>query len=281
MNQDQFLIYSSQKKPIQLKAERITLYRQAEIIEAVSENNEIYYLFFYKYHFLTAAKAKKLRRYSFMESAFKHGMVFNAPHPFIDVLLSSNQPCRISNFKPLMKELDRRYSLPEKAFILTFFESFISKKLFDEIKSIFYIYRRSGKNFNGYQIIRILMDFAPNHSFVRQMSSDKSFSQYRDQYDRFDEAILSADPVYFEKIAYANSDDDIYFQKLIARFDQSSRWIDLLALYSIHFSKNPSTHVYESLTRIAVSHFNAHQIMQLQENCTTIRHTLHRWKGNF
>ncbi|RYG72019.1 hypothetical protein EU245_11990 [Lentibacillus lipolyticus] len=266
MSNNQFILYNRRKKPIVFEPSRVALYRQCEVVEAVSENNDMYYLFFYNYRFLTAAKATKLKRRSFIASALQHGMVFEAPHPFIECLFSSNQALQMKGFDTLIKELDKRYSLLEKAFILTFFESFISKKrLFEAIKAIFYIYRRSGQNFNGYQIIRILMDFAPGHSFVRQMAADKSFRQYKDQYDQHDEAVLSADPVFFEKVAYANSDDNTYLQQLITHLEQSSRWIDVLALYSIHFVKNPATHTYDSLISIAASHLTAHQVTQLQE----------------
>lgn len=104
MNEDQFLLYDHQK-PILLKAEKISFYLQGEIIEAFTENNEVYYLIFYKYQFLTAVKAIRLRRKSYIEDSFKKGMVFNAPHPFINGLLSSNAPLKIISFQPLIKNL--------------------------------------------------------------------------------------------------------------------------------------------------------------------------------
>ncbi|TRM11663.1 hypothetical protein FH966_08190 [Lentibacillus cibarius] len=266
MSNMQTILYNRRKKPIAMEPSRIALYRQCEVVEAISENNDMYYLFFYHYRFLTAAKASKLKRGSFIASTFQHGMVFDAPHPFIEYLITSNQPLHIKGFDTLIKDLDKRYSSLEKAFILTFFESFLSKKrLFEEIKSTFYAYRRKGQNFYGYQIIRILMDFAPGHSFVRQMSGDSIFRQYQDSYSRCDEAILSADPIFFEKIAFANMDSHTWFQKLITHLDQSSRWLDLLAIYCFRLINHPSIHVYEPFKEIAVSHLNAHQVMQLQE----------------
>src|SRR5699024_11831800 len=108
MNTDQFSIYGSSQKPIQLRASRIALYLGAGIIEAWTKHNQVYYLFFYKHDFLTAAKAKKMKRRSFIASAFKQGIVYNAPHPFIYVLLSTNQPYRIRRLYPLLKKLDRK-----------------------------------------------------------------------------------------------------------------------------------------------------------------------------
>lgn len=58
MRQDQFLLYDH-KKQISLKAERAAFYLQGQIIEAFSEKNEVYYLIFYKYDFLTAVKTDR------------------------------------------------------------------------------------------------------------------------------------------------------------------------------------------------------------------------------
>ncbi|GAA0440257.1 hypothetical protein GCM10008983_16520 [Lentibacillus halophilus] len=266
MTEDQFLIYNSQQKPIRVKPERMVFYRQAEIIEAVNESQEMYYLFFYNYHFLTAAKAKKLKRGSFIASAFKHGMVFHAPHPFINLLFSFNHSPIIRHFDTLMSTLKKRYTLPENAFILTFFESFVSKKrLFQEIKAMFYVYRRSGQTFQGYRIIRILMEFAPEHRFVREMSDDKSFTPYPDRYNSYDNEIIQADSIFAERTYYAHRHDTSYYQPLITYLESYSRWMDLLALYSEQLAINPSTALYQSFISLAEHHLDTCQIIQILE----------------
>src|SRR5699024_2646082 len=203
----------------------------------------------------------------FIASAFKQGIVYNAPHPFIDVLLSTNQPYRIRRLDPLLKKLDKNYTPQEKAFILTFFESFISKKrLFHEIKSIFYVYRRNGQNLLGYRIVRIMMDLAPDHSLVRQLKGDLNFKQYADMYHHQSENIMTKDLIFAEKVYDAEKDKDNSFHHLIALLNEQSRWIDMAALYGSRLIENPSETSYTPLIKLLDQHLDSHDSMQVLEN---------------
>ncbi|GAB4073835.1 hypothetical protein GCM10028778_13380 [Barrientosiimonas marina] len=265
MMTDQFQIYTNSQKALKLRADRITLYQGAQIIEACSSNQSVYYLFFYKHHYLTAVKAKKLRRYSFIASAFKYGMVSSAPHPFIDTLLSENAPCRITGFDPLLQKLDKHYTPQEKAFILTFFESFISKKrLFNEILSVFYGYRRKGQMFLGYRIIRILMDFAPDHSLVRELSNDRQFRKYADLYSAKADKLLSDDLIFAEKVFYAERNH--YFSRLINLLDTQSRWMDMTDLYREALIGTASDEHYQALKAMLDTYLTTEQRTYILED---------------
>ncbi len=269
MDQNQFLLYDH-KNPIRLRAERLTLYLQGEIIEAYSEDSEVYYLFFYKYRFLTAAKATKLRRRSFIEKAFKRGMVYNAPHPFIKELFTSNHPCEILSLNPLLDKIEKHYTPQEKAFILTFFESFIPKKqLFNEIKAVFYHYNRKGQTFLGYKIIRILMDFAPNHSLVEHLANDIKVQKYADLYNKNAEKILAEDFIFAEKALYYRKEKDSCFQQLTERLEKESRWIDLIALFSYKVTSSPSTDDYYPLLKLLEAHFDEYETMYILETLSS------------
>ncbi|WP_054752550.1 hypothetical protein [Piscibacillus salipiscarius] len=52
----QFTILDAKSKSLKLRAERMANYVQAQILEAVSDDQELYYLFFYKGAFLTAKR---------------------------------------------------------------------------------------------------------------------------------------------------------------------------------------------------------------------------------
>ena len=256
MNQNHFVLYDH-KKPIKLQAERVSFYLQGEIIEAFSESNEVYYLFFYQYRFLTAVKATKLRRQSYIEHAFKKGMVFTAPHPFINVLLASDHSCHVLSFKQLVKKLEMLYTPQENAFILTFFESFIPRKqLFDEIKSKYYEYRRNGQMFLGYRIVRILMDFVPKHSLVKTLANDISFHKYAVLYNQKSEELFAKDIIFAEKTLYSQKENDQCFQKLVSHLENQSRWIDLIALLSEKLTVIPSTDYYSPLIKLLEQHLN-------------------------
>jgi tetratricopeptide (TPR) repeat protein len=256
MNQNHFVLYDH-KKPIKLQAERVSFYLQGEIIEAFSESNEVYYLFFYQYRFLTAVKATKLRRQSYIEHAFKKGMVFTAPHPFINVLLASDHSCHVLSFKQLVKKLEMLYTPQENAFILTFFESFIPRKqLFDEIKSKYYEYRRNGQMFLGYRIVRILMDFVPKHSLVKTLANDIGFHKYAVLYNQKSEELFAKDIIFAEKTLYSQKENDQCFQKLVSHLESQSRWIDLIALLTEKLTVIPSTDYYSPLIKLLEQHLN-------------------------
>lgn len=265
MNENQFLLHDHHKS-ILLKAERASFYLQGEIIEAFSESNEVYYLFFYKYHFLAAVKAKKLRRKSFIENAFKKGIVFEAPHPLIYVLHSSNPPYKMVSYQQLLKKLEKNYTPQEKAFILTFFESFFPKKeLFNEINSLFFEYRRNGQLLQGYQIIRILMDFAPNHSLVKQLSNDMLFNKYTDLYNQSSEKLLTKDLLFAEKTLFAQKENEASFEQLIVLLKKESRWVDQCALRIDKLIRIPSTDHYTSLLTLLKKHLNDNETVLILE----------------
>ncbi|MBM7572815.1 hypothetical protein [Aquibacillus albus] len=266
MGRTQFLLYN-QQKPMKLKAEKVALYRRSQIIEAYSDKNQVYYLFFYKNQLLTATKATKLRRQSFIEHAFKKGMLFKAPHPFIQELLSSNAPCHITRFEPLLTKLKKFYTPQEQAFILTFFDSFISKKqLFNEIKSVYYDYRREGKMFLSYQIIRILKDFAPNNSMVKQLSNDLAFKKISDLYDEEPDKLLVKDQLFAEKILFNDKDNDASFEQLVEIYEKDSSWLDLIALYIDKLLKKPTSNYYKKLKELLELHFDEQNQMYLLES---------------
>ncbi|WP_088103289.1 hypothetical protein [Halalkalibacter urbisdiaboli] len=261
MSESHFLIYNHKKRPITLKAERISLYLQSEVIEAISENNEIYYLFFYKNKFLTALKARKLRRNSFIEDVFKKGIIFKAPHPFINALLSTNHPCQIVDFDNVLRKLKNNYSPQEKAFILTFFESFIPKKqLFQEIQSVYYEYRRNGQNFLSYHIIEILLEFVPKHSWVKQLTSDLAFKNYTATSNE------NSGNTFVERKLFSKIDEEYYFQQLVNHLERESRWINLIALYIYKLTPTPSINYYQPLVKTLERHFSEEETLHILES---------------
>ena len=265
MNQNQFLLYDHQKQVI-VYPEKVSFYLQGEIIEAISENNDVYYLLFYKYHFLTAVKATSIRRHSFIESALTKGNVFKAPHPFINALLSTNPSCKIMNLKSLVKKLEKLYTPQEHALILTFFDSFFPKKLlFNEISSIFYEYRRNGQMFLGYRIIHILMGFAPKHSLVKQLGSDMTYNKYAVLYNEESEKLFAKDPLFAEKVLSSQIENNHCFFKLVALLEQESRWFDLIALYINKLILIPSVDFYSPLKTLLEQHLNGMETVHILE----------------
>ncbi|MGM0904736.1 MAG: hypothetical protein ACQEXB_27200 [Bacillota bacterium] len=266
MNQNQFLLMDHENS-IQLQAERVAFYLQGEIIEAFNEaKNEVYYLFFYKSKYLTTCKAKRLRRNSYIEHAFKDGLVFEAPHPIIHKLLSPNTPYKITTFNPLVKKIEKLYSKHERAWILTFFESFYPKKdLFHEISSIFYEYRRNGQMFLGYRIVRILNDFAPNHSLVKELTSSLLFNKYAELYNQVSEKLVEKDPIFAEKLLFAQRENPQRFHQLVQCYEKDSRSLELIALYYERLTTIPSNDSYRPFLKLLNQTFYEHETVSILE----------------
>ncbi|TFB13119.1 hypothetical protein E3U55_16670 [Filobacillus milosensis] len=272
MIQNQFLIQDQKNKPIKLRAKRVAYYVRGQIIEAMSDNEELYYLFYYQNHFLTAKKTSKLRRGSYIENAFKRGHIYDAPHPFINTLITSNQTSKILNNKQLLRKLNQQYSSHDKAYILTFFESFISKKqLFEEIKSMFYELRRNGQLFSAYQLICILKDFAPNHSLVKSLSSDLIYKDFSKMYYDRTEEFFRKDPIEAEKIMF--SEQDRYAEQYVSKLKADGRKLELLVWQYEHLKNHPQEELYNSFFN-ELQPISDHEKIQILEQLINQNHFL-------
>lgn len=252
------------KEIIPLTIERMTVYLRSKIIEAVSENGDLYYLFFYNNVYLTAMKTNRLKCHSFIEHSFKKGVTLHFPNPIIFKLVSTDHPYKVFTLTQLAKKLKNPFSSQEIAFILTFFESFISKKiLFHEIQEIFYTFRRNGQMFAGYQILRILSDFIPKNSWVKQMLHDLSFKKYANLYEQFSEKLLEKDQIFAEKLLFNGIEKQEYFDLLISTLKKDGLSIDILALYINRIIYKPSSESYHILLQQLEAHFSKEEICQI------------------
>ncbi|AKG05479.1 hypothetical protein AAV35_012335 [Salimicrobium jeotgali] len=207
MNEQEWILSQNKDKRV-IEPLRAVYYERAQIVEAV-QGRSMYYLFFYKEQYVTAVQAKKIKYNSFIGRAFRHGLVCEAPHPLIDHLnISGRFPA--STYNSLLQHLSGKYTNQEQAYILTFLESFLpKKKLLQEIKTLFYEVRRQGKMFHSYRIIRLLMDFAPRHRFVKELSHDLQFQKFEEIYDLPAEQLWEKDPLYAEKYLFHNRDESL------------------------------------------------------------------------
>lgn len=252
------------KEIIPLTIERMTIYLRSIIVETVSANGDLYYLFFYNNIYLTAMKTNRLKINSFVAHSFKKGFTLHSPNPIIFKLVSTDHPYKVHTLTQLTKKLKNPFSPQEIAFILTFFESFISKKiLFHEIQEIFYQFRRNGQMFAGYQILRILSEFVPKNSWVRQMMHDLSFKKYTDLYDQFSEKLLEKDRIYAEKMLSNQIEKQECFDFLISSLKKDGLSIDVIALHLNRVISMPSSESYHSLLRQLEIYFSKGEICQI------------------
>ncbi|WP_456272976.1 tetratricopeptide repeat protein [Bacillus sp. AK031] len=236
--------------------QRIAFYRDMAFIETVSPEREQHYLFFYKEQFLTCKKALKLKRNSFIEQAFKEGIVFLCPHPLADKLIEKNSPLKVAGFNELHKKLQNTMSLQETAFIFRALDSFLSHdKLFRLIRNHYYQYRRSGQFLHAYKLLQILAETSPGNSWVKQTSADLNFLPYEKLYEQEPQKLLEKDPLYAASELWKNRHEHKNRETLQQMLLQRNNTLTITALMSEAVQQNPSQETLQPLTMWVDSHF--------------------------
>ncbi|UOQ45532.1 hypothetical protein MUN89_06195 [Halobacillus salinarum] len=240
-----------------VKVRRMTVYQQSRIVETIDDTNEIFYVFFHQDKYLNYVPAKKVTKHSHAAKAFKQGVVLYPPHPLIETVISEQPHYKKQSFNDLFKKLQKQHSLQETALIASYFESFIKKaNLIQFIKNLYYEERRDGKLLSCYRILHVLKDMAPENSLVDTFSSDLQFTRYDELYKNEDQATLAKDPIYVEKHLYLEKDHDESFQKLSAFYNDRSRWIDLVVLYTARIAHAKKPEDFASFHILIGEHFD-------------------------
>ncbi|RLL46783.1 hypothetical protein D8M04_06160 [Oceanobacillus piezotolerans] len=218
------------KKHRTLKAEELIIYNQSKIIAATDVKGSYYYLVFYKDQYINGVKANKIRLNSFIHLAFKNGISFSGTHPLTNRILATDQPFRFVKFNALINTLHKSYSMKEVVFIFIFFDSFIkqdsSKKL---LKDTFYHFRRNGKNYKSYQILKTYLHFFPKDKFAYDMVHNIAFQRYETMYQQLD-LLYEKDPTYVEAVSYDFHLDPAYAIHLFQLYQTQNRSMDKLAI---------------------------------------------------
>ncbi|SDJ79174.1 hypothetical protein [Salimicrobium halophilum] len=205
---EQTWVLSQGKEKRTVQPERVAYYERVQIVEARLKKR-MYYIFFYKETYVTAIQATKIKIHSFLARAFREGLVCSTPHPLLE-RLNKNKPFPTSTYSSFLQQLADNYTHQEQAYILTFLESFIpKKKLLQQMKTLFYEIRRQGKMFQAYKIIRVLMDFAPNHRFVKELSHDLNFQSFEEVYELPGVDLWDKDPLQAEKRLFHERDPEL------------------------------------------------------------------------
>jgi tetratricopeptide (TPR) repeat protein len=110
------------------------------------------------------------------------------------------------------------------------------------------------------------MDFAPNHSWVKQLANDISFNKYEVLYKQKSENLFANDTIFTEKTMYLQKDNEQSFQQLINCLEKESRWIDLISMYVYKLKISPSDEIYTPLIRLVEQHFNENEIVYILED---------------
>ncbi|WP_078543677.1 tetratricopeptide repeat protein [Litchfieldia alkalitelluris] len=251
-----------------LEVNRVAFYAQGKVVECRGfEDNQVFYLYFYKNEFLTGKRATKVKPGCFFETAMKHGITFDAPHPMIDQLFPSNQTLPIISLKQLLDKLEQQKTPQEIALILSFFNDFIKPESLQKvIEKQFFEYRRNGQLLNAYQILQIakLMNQCV---WARETANRIEYQKYDKQYSQSYETLLKIDPLFAELKSYPNRHKETVLSTI---FKSKSRSLDLLALRFEDFTTSPTVETYQTLTTLIRSYLSqidyVNTLLFLQKN---------------
>ncbi|WP_421382256.1 hypothetical protein ACOJQI_22255 [Bacillus salacetis] len=241
----------------QFTPERIAFYRDLVFIEALNPQHELHYLFFYKEQFLTCKKAMKLKRSSFIEQAFKEGIVFLCPHPLADQLIERNARSRVISFNDLHKKLQTTMTLQETSYIFRSLDAFLSpEKLYRLIRNHYYQYRRNGQFFHAYKILRILAGINSENPWVRQTMADLNFRSYEKMYKQHPLELLEQDPLYAASELWKNRHEQSNNQSLQQLLLSKNQHLTVTALLIERVQHNPCHETLQPLTFWLRAHFS-------------------------
>ncbi|MGD6817896.1 tetratricopeptide repeat protein [Metabacillus sp. 84] len=250
-------IAQSGEKPYQLPIKRLAFYNRMRIAEASHPEKGTCYLFFYQNQFLTG-KYTSIKKGSMLSKAFRKGIVVDAPHPLIDALFTPSQTLQLRTVTQLFKTLSKQLTPQETVYILSHFDSFVSKeKITEAAKSFFFQYRRSGQFRMAYQVLITLLDADPKNQWAHELSQHMDYLKYRLIYEGSFSEMKTADPLHAEVLCMKKGKASFKsLQKLLA---EQKRWMDQAAQY-IHYFKNekePAPELYEEFSKLLAARFTA------------------------
>lgn len=175
------------KKTTSLSINQLCLYQQSKIIEAISSNGDIYYLFFHKDTYIDSGKAQEIQLDSHLHHAFSRGVCLPADHPFINELIV-NKTFPVIRLNQLDKKLSQQYAPTEAGLILSYFDQFLPEETtFKRLQHVYYDLRRNGKMLKAYKTLHILANHRENNIFCRDMLAHLDFQRFEEKFQNLSE----------------------------------------------------------------------------------------------
>ena len=223
------------------------------VLEVKTSQNENYYLIYYKNSLIYGEIVEKVEAGSFIDQAFKMGIVLHEDHPFLSAIITS-EIAAIPNKNKLFTHLQSHYSLQEVAFIATMLDSYFSKEQLTKlIYKIFYHYRRNGNFSKAFQIIQILTEFAPDLSSAKEIKNSLEFFSYKDFYNSSSlETIQEKDPLFVEWHCFKNRFSPDEHNLLENSYRKHDSYLEIVLLWLEKVEKSSKADSIDKYTNIAL-----------------------------
>lgn len=211
---------------------RAVIFARFKMVQVKTELKENYFLIFYKNSLIFGGKLENVEEGTFIDKAFKEGIVLETNHPFLPFLI----PGKIFSLpakNKLFTHLQREYALQEVACIAASLDSFFSKEyLIKIIEKVFFHFRRNGNFFKAFQVIQILADFSPSLKSARDILHSREFDPYFSFYNSSSiSSIHEKDPLFAEFYCYKNREIPDHYKMLKNTLRNQERLAELLLLW--------------------------------------------------
>ena len=250
------------KKIIKGNILRAALFARSKVVEVMTEEHDKYYLVYYKNSFIYTDKLSKTTEDTFIDKAFREGIILKAPNPMLPTFIP-NLNVSIPSKNKLFTELQVHFSMQEVAYIATTLDSFFEKnQLIEMIDKIYYHHRRSGKFMKSFQVIQILRDFAPSLKSAKERLESHEYFSYHDFYNTSSlSEILKKDPLYVELHCFQNRLNPKEQQFLEQIFTQQDCNVEVLLLWLERVEKLQRVETLEKSTALALRFLTLEQWM--------------------
>lgn len=252
------VITNAKESPIQTKVSRMVYSHRMKVIETKNENQECFYLVFYKDQFITGLK-NSFPKTSHLGKLFQKGIVFTTPHPLIESFLNQDQTYHFKPIDQILRSLSKKYTPQEVSLILSYFDSYLpAEKIESTMKEFFKNYQREGQLRLAFQILVMLLNFDPKNKWASDMSSHINFLKYKNSYTNMESAQLEQDPLFLEMLYFNKKLRKPLFNSVQQLLSQQSRWRDQIALYidQLNQSKTAREQHYDSFIDLVSEHFS-------------------------
>ncbi|HEY2421943.1 MAG TPA: hypothetical protein VGI04_11020 [Neobacillus sp.] len=211
------------KQSVKGKVNRVAVYARNKVIEVTTDDDESFYLIYYKNSLIFGGKLDRVEEETFIAKAFSEGIVIEQSHPIITALIPQLS-ITIPNKNKLFGQLQTHFSLQEMAYIVTTLDSFFEKEqLIEIIDKVFFHFRRAGNFMTAFQVIQILFDFSPTLKSAKDRLNSQEFNTYHDFYHSSSlPSILKKDPLFVELHCFknrSNPDERVLLAAILSKQD--------------------------------------------------------------
>lgn len=225
---------------INLQPYALYIYQGFQVIEAYNdEQNDCYYLFFYKDQFLTAKKTLRIKRISTLKQILTKGIHIPNPNPIINTLISANSIKTLPTIDSIWKKVNKSYPKNEALHVLTLFNNYLKKERIQEIiKNTYYELRREGKLLHAYQILVTILQSSPTNKWAKSIISNVQYMKYSTRYSNGLDNLITIDPLYAENMLYQQLDSLPSISLLVDKLHREHRTFEQIALFYYLLTKS-------------------------------------------